>query len=71
MSRTLSMKFGLASGDSRTLSLSAPKENLTGEETGAAMNAMVTNGAAFEDPLTGVLRADLIERTVTNLINNE
>ena len=50
MSLTLSMKFGLNSGDDRTISLNCPKNNLDAAAVSGAMNAMVAAGAAFADP---------------------
>ena len=71
MSLTLSMKFGLNSGDDRTISLNCPKNNLDAAAVSGAMNAMVAAGSAFADPLASAKRAELIERNVTVLVNNE
>lgn len=71
MSQRLRMKFGCQSGDTRTISLEHPKANLTAAAAGAAMNSIVTAGAAFADPLTSALRAEVVETTTTVLVNNE
>ena len=71
MSQTLSMKFGLESGGDRVISLPGPKANLTASAASAALNAMVTAGEAFDVPLTSGKRAEVVERTVTVLVNNE
>ncbi len=71
MSRTLAMKFALQSDDTRTISLADPKANLDAAAAGACLSALVENGAAFADPLKSGLRAELIERNVTVLVNNE
>ncbi len=71
MSQTLALKFGLESGDERTISLSSPKDDLTESEVQTAMNDVITNGAAFEDAPVSILKATLTERTSTVLIDNE
>ncbi len=71
MTRTLSLKFGVESGDTRSISLSDPKTTLTADEASAAMGALVTAGGAFADPLTASLKAELINREVTVLVDNE
>ncbi len=71
MSRTLSMKFALNSNDTRTISLADPKADLNAAAASACMTAMVENGDAFADPLKSALRAEVIERNVTVLVNNE
>ena len=71
MSQRLRMKFGCQSGDTRTISLEGPKANLTAAAVNAAMNSLVTAGAAFADPLTSALRGEVVETTTTVLVNNE
>ena len=71
MSKTLSMKFGLESGGDRVISLAGPKANLNAAAASAALNARVEAGEAFADPLTSGKRAEVVERTVTVLVNNE
>ena len=69
--KTLSMKFGLESGADRVISLANPKENLDAAAASTALNAMVEAGEAFADALTSGKRAEVIERTVTVLVDNE
>ena len=71
MTRTLSLKFGTDSGDTRSVSLSDPKTTLTASEANAAMGAVVTAGQAFADPVTSAIKDELINREVTVLVDNE
>lgn len=71
MSKTLAMKFSLASGGKRTISVSDVKDDLNAETATSCMNAIVGAGAAFDDALTGALKAEVTERTTTVLLNNE
>lgn len=71
MSLRLVMKFGLNSGDTRTISLNNPKDGLDAAAANGAMNAIVANGDVFADAITSAKRAELIETTKTVLVNNE
>ncbi len=71
MSKTLAMKFELESGDSRTISLSYPKDDLSEGDVTACMGSMIEAGDAFEDAPVEILKATLTEREVTVLIDNE
>ena len=71
MSKTLAMKFGLASGGKRTISVSDVKDDLNAETVTGCMNAIVGAGTAFDDALTGALKAEVTERTTTVLLDNE
>ncbi len=71
MSKTLSLKFGLESGDTRSISLSSPKDGLTEGEVSVAMDAVIEAGEAFEDRPIEALKATLTEREVTVLVDNE
>ncbi len=71
MSQTLSMKFELASGDTRSISLSNPKDDLTESDVTTCMNAVIAAGTAFEDAPVSALKATLTDRTVTVLVDNE
>jgi len=65
------MKFELESEDTRTISLADPKANIDAAAAGACLTALVESGDAFADPLKKGLRAELIERNVTVLVDNE
>lgn len=71
MSRTLKLTFATQAEDKRIINVPNPKANLDAAAAGAAMTQIVTNGAAFADPVTSGLRAEIIERNVTVLVNNE
>lgn len=71
MAKTLSLKFGLASGATRVISLSGAKDGLDSSAVTRAMTSMVSAGEAFTDALTEAKRAELIDRTVTVLVNND
>jgi hypothetical protein len=67
--KTLSMKFGLASGKSRSITLGEPKDDLTAEQARSCMDAAVTAGSAFADPLQSIEKATVTERNVTVLVD--
>lgn len=71
MSKTLAMKFGTASGDTRIITVSDLRNDLDAGIVSTSMNAIVNAGAAFEDPLVTVLKAEVTERLVTVLLDNE
>ncbi|MDY3869001.1 MAG: DUF2922 family protein [Pyramidobacter sp.] len=71
MSRTLSLKFATESGDPRSFSLADPKADLNAAGAEAAMGAIVTAGTAFADPITAGLKAEIVNREVEVLIDNE
>ncbi len=71
MSKTLALKFALTSGDTRSISLSNPKDELTESEVSTAMAGIIDAGNSFEDAPIEALKATLTEREVTVLIDNE
>ena len=71
MSKTLAMKFGLAGGGKRTISVPDPKDGLDAGAANGCMNAIIGAGAAFDDAPVTPLKAEVTERTVTVLVNNE
>lgn len=71
MPKTLAMKFGLASGGKRTISVSDVKDDVNAETVTDCMNAIVGAGTAFDDAPTSSLKAELTERTTTVLLDNE
>lgn len=70
-SKSLAMKFGLTSGDTRTISLSYPKDDLTESDVSACMGDIITAGDAFEDAPIKALKATLTITDKTVLVNNE
>ena len=70
MAKTLRMTFSADSGDTRNISVNVPRADLNSENVGAAMAKIVTNGTAFEDNLTGALKAVLTETNTTVLVDN-
>lgn len=69
-STSLSLKFALESGDTRTICISIPKDGLDSDTASACMESMVENGAAFVDPLSSAVSATLTETTKTVLVDN-
>ncbi len=65
MATTLRLVFGCADGSDRSISMSNPRSDLNETTVRTAMEAVVTNGDAFETALTQVSKAELIDRTVT------
>lgn len=66
----LTMVFGLQSGGQRSIGISFPKSGLTAAETKTAMDAIVTYGAAFDDPITSAKEAELKATTTTKLVED-
>lgn len=64
------MYFGTADGDRWQLSLNYPREDLTPAEVETAMQSLIGSGA-FVSGIMNVLAADIVDRTVTELIGNE
>lgn len=68
--KTLRMFFGTADGEQWQLSLRYPREDLTPTEVESAMQALINSGA-FVHGIVDILAADIVDRTVTELIANE
>ncbi len=68
--KTLRMYFGTGDGDRWQLSLNYPREGLTAAEVESAMQSLISSGA-FVSGIVDVLAADIVDRTVTELIGNE
>jgi hypothetical protein len=64
------MYFGTTDGDRWQLSLNYPREDITPAEVETAMQSIISSGA-FVNGLVDVLAADIVDRTVTELISNE
>ncbi len=64
------MYFGTGDGDRWQLSLNYPREGLTAAEVESAMQSLISSGA-FVSGIVDVLAADIVDRTVTELIGNE
>lgn len=67
--KTLNMKFGLASGEPRSVNLGEPKDDLTAQQAKSCMDSVVAAGSAFADAVQSAKTASVIERTVTVLVN--
>ena len=67
--KTLRMVFGSVVGDPWSLTLRYPKENLTAQDVETAMQAII-DADVFASGLTEIVSAQIIDRTVTDLINN-
>ncbi len=70
MSKTLALLFGLKSGDTRTISLSYPKDDLTESDVSVCMESIIEAGETFVDPPVDALKATLTEKEVTVLVDN-
>jgi len=68
--KTLRMQFGTGDGDRWQLSLNYPREDITPAEVETAMQSIISSGA-FVNGLVSILAADIVDRTVTELISNE
>jgi hypothetical protein len=64
------MYFGTTDGDRWQLSLNYPREDITPLDVESAMQSLISSGA-FVNGLVDVLAADIVDRTVTELISNE
>jgi hypothetical protein len=64
------MYFGTGDGDQWQLSLRYPREDLTPAEVETAMQNLISSGA-FVNGILDVLAADIVDRTVTELIGSE
>jgi hypothetical protein len=69
MDKTLKMVFGTAVGDPWSLTLRYPKETLTALDVETAMQSII-DADIFASGLTNILAAQIIDRTVTDLIDN-
>ncbi len=67
--KTLRMQFGTAEGGRWQLSLNYPREDLNAADVEAAMQELIDSNA-FVEGLVGILAADIVDRTVTELIDN-
>ena len=67
--KTLRMVFGTVVGDPWSLTLRYPKENLTAQDVETAMQAII-DADVFASGLTEIVAAQIIDRTVTDLISN-
>ena len=67
--KTLRMVFGTVVGDPWSLTLRYPKDNLTAQDVETAMQAII-DADVFASGLTEIVAAQIIDRTVTDLINN-
>lgn len=67
--KTLRMVFGTVAGDPWSLTLRYPKENLTAQDVETAMQAII-DADVFASGLTEIVSAQIIDRVVTDLINN-
>ncbi len=67
--KTLRMVFGTAVGDPWSLTLRYPKDSLTAQDVETAMQNII-DADIFASGLTGILAAQIIDRTVTDLIDN-
>ena len=69
MDKTLKMVFDTAVGDPWSLTLRYPKDNLTAQDVETAMQAII-DADVFASGLTEIVAAQIIDRTVTDLISN-
>jgi hypothetical protein len=67
--KTLRMVFGTVVGDPWSLTLRYPKDNLTAQDVETAMQAII-DADVFASGLTEIVAAQIIDRTVTDLISN-
>ena len=72
MTKTLQLVFNTENGKSVTLSVDEPREDLTAPEVEAAMQEIIASGVFEVDdyPLETIKSARIIERGVTDLIDN-
>ncbi|MCG7345182.1 DUF2922 domain-containing protein [Sporosarcina sp. ACRSL] len=71
MAKTLQLSFTTAEGKQTSLTVDEPKDGLTPVEVEAAMQQIISSGVFEVDgsPLETVKGARIIERTVTELVN--
>jgi hypothetical protein len=67
--KTLRMVFGTVVGDPWSLTLLYPKDDLTAQDVETAMQAII-DADVFASGLTEIVAAQIIDRTVTDLISN-
>jgi hypothetical protein len=67
--KTLRMVFGTVVGDPWSLTLRYPKDDLTAQDVETAMQAII-DADVFASGLTEIVAAQIIDRTVTDLISN-
>ena len=67
--QTLKMVFGTIAGDPWSMTLSYPKADLTALNVETAMQAII-DADVFASGLTSILGAQIIDRVVTDLIDN-
>lgn len=69
MAKTLQLNFSTAGGKKMMLTVDEPREDVTEEEVGAAMQEIIDAGAfAVEGhALNAIVGARIVERTVTEL----
>lgn len=69
MSKVLQLQFKTANGTGYSISVDTPKENLTSETIYQVMNTVMSNNVFAIDgaPLTQIVGARYVERTVTDL----
>jgi hypothetical protein len=67
--KTLRMVFGTVVGAPRSLTHRYPKDDLTAQDVETAMQAII-DADVFASGLTEIVAAQIIDRTVTDLISN-
>jgi hypothetical protein len=67
--QTLRLVFGTTAGDPWAMTLRYPKDNLTAQNVTDAMQAMI-DADVFASGLTDIVSAQIIDREVTDLVNN-
>lgn len=67
-SKRLTMIFGTETEGDQSIGISIVKDNLTAAEVKTAMDTIVTNGSAFEFPLTSAISAELKSTDTTKLV---
>lgn len=70
MAKTLQLNFTTAGGKKMLLTVDVPREDLTAQSVGDAMQEIIVSKAFEIDefPLEAAISARIIERTVTELI---
>jgi hypothetical protein len=71
VAKTLQLSFLTAEGKQTSLTVDEPKDGLTPSEVETAMQQIISSGVFEVDgsPLQSVKGARIIERTVTELVN--
>ena len=67
--QTLKLVFGTIAGDPWSVTLSYPKGDLTAQNVTDAMQAVI-DADIFASGLTDIVSAQIIDREVTDLVNN-